>query len=246
MWPTTRALFSLVGIDPAARCLDLGCGGGDVSIELAGLVPDGSVVGTDLDDIKIELARAEASRASVRNVSFRVEDVTEPCSDGELFDLVYTRFVLTHLPDPSQALLNIYDRLTPGGVLIAEDCDFRGGLCYPDSAAFSRFIELYTKAVQSRGGDPNIGPRLPTLLREAGFNDLSPVNVVYPADLSGEVKLMAPLTLEAMADAVLAANLVDEDELNQIVDELFAFANRDDTVLSPCRIVQVWGRRSHT
>jgi len=241
MWPTTEALFSRVGIDRAARCLDLGCGGGDVSVALAALAPDGFVVGSDVDETKLELARSEAASAGLRNVEYRVEDVMEPATDDEIFDVVYVRFLLTHLPDPAKALRNISARLAPAGVLIVEDIDFTGNFCHPHSAAFWRYVELYTKAVQARGCDPNIGPRLPALLLDEGLHDVG-VNVVQPAGLSGEVKLLCPLTLEAIADAVLAADLVSVDELNQTVDDLYAFANEQSTLLSVPRIVQSWGR----
>ena len=48
MWPTTNALLDRIGIAPDARCLDLGCGGGDVTVLLAARVPDGVVVGRRL------------------------------------------------------------------------------------------------------------------------------------------------------------------------------------------------------
>jgi SAM-dependent methyltransferase len=241
MWPTTSTLFSRVGIEPSARCLDLGCGGGDVTVALARLVPDGSVVGTDLDATKLELARAEAVTAGAGNVEFRLDDVMEAPTVDEQFDLVYARFLLTHLVHPAQALSNILTRLAPGGVLLVEDIDFTGHFCHPDSSAFRRYVELYTKAVQARGGDPNIGPRLPGLLRGAGLDDVD-MNVVQPAGFSGEVKLISPITLEAIADAVLSADLATADELNQTVDELYAFANADETLLSLPRVVQAWGR----
>lgn len=241
MWPTTQALFSRIGIDRAARCLDLGCGGGDVSLALAALAPDGVVVGSDVDETKLELARSEAMAAGLRNVEYRVEDVMKPATDHAVFDVIYIRFLLTHLPDPAKALRNICARLAPDGVLIVEDVDFRGHFCYPHSDAFSRYVELYTKAVQARGCDPNIGPRLPSLLVGAGLRDVG-VNVVQPAGVAGEVKLLCPLTLEAIADAVLAADLASLDELNQTVDDLYAFANAESTLLSVPRIVQSWGR----
>ena len=85
----------------------------------------------------------------------------DPAPGRELFDVVYGRFLLTHLPDPAAALANMRERLVPGGVLVVEDIDCTGHFCEPDSPAFRRFVELYTRTVQSRGGDPNIGPRLP-------------------------------------------------------------------------------------
>jgi SAM-dependent methyltransferase len=240
MSPTTDDLFARVGIAPTARCLDVGCGGGDVTLALARRARDGAVVGIDVDETKIDLARAEAADAGVDNVEFRLQDVTDRALDGELFDVVYARFLLTHLPDPAAALANMRGRLVLGGVLIAEDIDFTGHFCEPHSAAFWRYVELYTKAVQNRGCDPNIGPRLPGLLRDAGFDRID-VKVVQPAGISGEVKLISPITLEAIADAVLAAGLADPGELGEVVDDLYAFAGEDGTFMSIPRMVQAWG-----
>ena len=124
---------------------------------------------------------------------------------------------------------------------MVEDIDFTGHFCHPHSQAFWRYVDLYTKAVQARGCDPNIGPRLPGLLCDAGLDNVD-MNVVQPAGRSGEVKLLSPLTLEAIADAVLAEKLATVDELNRTVDELYTFASQDSSVMSIPRVVQAWGR----
>jgi SAM-dependent methyltransferase len=243
MWPTTSALFSRVGIPSTARCLDAGCGGGDVTAALARLASEGFAVGVDLDETKLALARSEATDAGIDNIEFRAHDVMSGGLEGERFDVVYVRFLLTHLPEPAEAVSKLCAGLAPGGLLLVEDIDFTGHFCDPESPAFWRYVDLYTRAVQRRGCDPNIGPRLPGLLRHAGLGDLG-MNVVQPAGWSGEVKLIGPITLEAIADAVLAAELTTTDELNATVDELYAFANADGTLLSLPRVVQAWGRRS--
>jgi predicted O-methyltransferase YrrM len=244
MWPTTEQLFARVGVPGTARCLDLGCGGGDVAMALARMVGSGSVVGTDLDEAKLEIARGEAGAAGLHNVEFRRADVMEPAGDDG-YDLVYVRFVLTHLTDPAGAVANAVSRLAPGGALVVEDIDFTAHFCHPDSPAFWRYVDWYSRAVEARGADPNIGPRLPGLLAGAGLVDVG-VNVVQPAATSGEMKLIGPVTLEAIADAVLAAALATPQELEQTVDELYAFAQEDGTLLSLPRIVQAWGWRSPT
>ena len=62
MRPSTLALLARVGVRPGMHCLDVGCGGGDVTADLARLVGgEGRVVGFDLDEVKLEIARAEAS-----------------------------------------------------------------------------------------------------------------------------------------------------------------------------------------
>jgi SAM-dependent methyltransferase len=243
LWPTTKALFEKVGVPKTARCLDVGCGGGDVTRELARLAPNGHVTGIDLDAAKLELAQRETATAGVANVTYRREDLLQPMGDAERYDLIYVRFVLSHLPDPGAALAALCARLAPGGVIVVEDTDFSGHFCHPDSAAFRRYLQLYAAAVTSRGGDPDIGPRLPALLGAACLTEVG-MNVVQPAGISGEAKLIGPITLEAIADSVLAAGLATPEELNRTVDALYAFAAADGTLLSLPRIVQAWGRRS--
>jgi SAM-dependent methyltransferase len=185
MWPTTRELLARVGVAKDARCLDVGCGGGDVTIPLARLAPRGRVVATDIDEVKLELARDEARAAGVENVEFRLEDVTKPPRRAEWFDLVYARFLLTHLADPAESVARLVTRLQPGGVLVVEDIDCSGHFGHPDSAAFRRYVELYTGAARARGGDPEIGPKLPGLLARAGLDGLG-MNVVQPAGFDGD------------------------------------------------------------
>jgi SAM-dependent methyltransferase len=248
MWPTTAALLDEVGVAPDARCLDMGCGGGDVTVQLARRVPQGHVVGADLDPVKLQAATAEAADAGITNVSYRSLDVTAAPGAGgtdaeDPFDLIYVRFVLTHLPDPERAVAGLRDRLAPGGVLVAEDIDFRGHFCHPPLPAFDRYVELYRAAARARGCDPDIGPRLPGFLHDAGLEDRR-MRVVQPAGFEGEVKQVASLTLEATADAIVSGGLSTADEIAGLVDELDAFARADGTVMSLPRVVQVWGRRA--
>ncbi len=215
MWPTTEALFRRVGIRRDAICLDVGCGGGDVTVELRRLAADGAATGIDVDEDQLDRARAEASAAGLLDIEFRYEDVTQPAPAGELarYDVVYVRFVLTHLTDPAAAIGHLAARLVPGGVLIVEDLDVRGHFCYPECAAFDRYVDLFSRTARARGVDPDIGPRLPFLLRDAGLQHTS-MKVVQPAGFEGEVKLLAPITLEAIGDSVVEAGLATEREID--------------------------------
>jgi hypothetical protein len=174
-------------------------------------------------------------------VEFQHSDIFENNLAPE-FDVVYARFLLTHLRRPAEALARLLGALCPGGVVIVEDIDFTGHFCYPPSMDFSRYVELYTQVVRRRGGDPHIGPRVPELLLDSGFERVQ-MHVVQPAGLDGEVKLIVPLTMENIMDAVLAEELASKDEGVQVIEELYAFAHNPRTVLSLPRIVQAWGYR---
>ena len=115
---------------------------------------------TDIDEIKLRLARQEADRNQLTNLEFlQFAHILE--EELENFDFVHARFVLTHLANPQKVLEKVRQALNPGGVLAVEDVDFRGHFCHPEHPAFSRYVDLYSKAAQRRGADPNIGPRLP-------------------------------------------------------------------------------------
>ncbi len=241
MGPPTRALLAEAGVPAGASCLDAGCGGGDVAFELARLTgASGRVLGVDRDGTKIALAREESRQLGLVHAAFEVADVTawEP---AESFDVVYARFLLTHLRDPAGALATLRRHVRPGGVLIVEDIDFRGHFAEPECSALHRYVAYYTAAVQRRGADPNIGPRLPALLRDAGFDDVR-LRVHQPVAMQGGIKLLSCVTLESIADAVLADGIATEDELRTTLEELHAVARDTRTVLGGPRIFQVWGR----
>ena len=78
MGPSTRALLAEVGIPPASTCLDVGCGGGDVTFELARAVgPSGRVLEVDRDQTKLDIAKREAALES-----FNRGDIQPDLSDG--------------------------------------------------------------------------------------------------------------------------------------------------------------------
>jgi SAM-dependent methyltransferase len=244
MHPTTLQLLARADVSEGMSCLDVGCGGGDVTLDLASLVGEkGRVVGTDIDETKLDMARSEAAERGFSNADFQLADANN-ANIGAEYDVVYSRFLLTHLPDPAPALSRMFAALRPGGVLIIEDIDCTGSFCHPQNVAYDRYVTLYSETVLRRGADPNIGPRLPGMLDAAGCEDIE-VNVVQPAGFSGDVKLVAALTMENIADAVIGEGLADRAGVDAVVKELYDLGRDSATFMSVPRIVQTWGLRPH-
>jgi SAM-dependent methyltransferase len=241
MQPTTLALLQRAGVRSGMTCLDVGSGGGDLAFDLAKLVgPSGRVVGADIDTTKLEIARRQAAEQGLTNVEFVFDDITHDHPRGPV-DVLHARFVLTHLADPARALSHMRAAVRPGGTIVLQDIDFRGHFSYPESAALWRYVDAYTRVVQQRGGDPNIGPRLPSLLAAAGFHDVR-VNVVQPVAVDGEAKLITPITMQNIADAVLADGLMTRAEIDALSQELYDFAHTPGTLGGVPRIVEAWAR----
>lgn len=240
MQPVTAALLDRVGVAKGISCLDVGCGGGQVTCELARRVGrQGKVLGLDIDETKLSLARYEAGKQGLSNAEFRAADIRAARGSHE-YDLLYSRFLLTHLQEPGRVVDQMCSYLRPGGAMVLEDVDFSGYFTYPPSPSFRRFHQLYTAALRRRGGDPDIGPRLPMLLASAGFENVQ-IHVAQPMGFQGEVKLINPITMENIADAVLEEGLASQGEIDYVVRQLYEIADMPNTIAGMPRVVQAWG-----
>lgn len=238
--PTTQDFFARSGLTTGLEGVDLGCGGGAVTLDLGEFVGQtGCVIGIDKDAEKIAFARLEAKKRGLEQVYYQQADILDSSVLPQGQDFVYARFLLTHLPDPASTIVAMYNMLKPGGCILLEDIDFAGHFCYPACAAFDAYVALYSNAVRRQGADPNIGPRLPALVQAAGFHGLN-LKVVQPVFQRGEAKQMASLTLENIADTLVREQLALPETIAAHLNELRAFEQEEGSLLSLPRIFQVW------
>jgi SAM-dependent methyltransferase len=240
--PTTSALFDRVGLGLGMRCLDLGCGGGDVTLVMARRVgPKSHVVGVDLDDGELDVAREAAVEEGLTNVTFRAMNIHD-WSEPDTYDLVYCRNVLQHLTDPVEVLRTMWAAVRPGGVLVAEDADFEGSFCHPPNAGHRFWLERYQRVLAAHGGDPLSGRKLFERFLAAGVPapDLA---VVQRVDNEGEGKTMPYLTIEATAESMVAAGVASADEVTAALASLRPYLADTSSVVGTPRMFQAWARR---
>jgi ubiquinone/menaquinone biosynthesis C-methylase UbiE len=239
---TTLELFELAGLRPGMRCVDLGCGGGDVTLDMAALAgPAGRVVGIDVDPAKLEFAREAARERGLANVAFEAADVNQWAGPGE-YDLVYCRFLLQHLARPVDLLRRMWDATRAGGVLAVEDADLEGLFCDPDNPGFSFYLRMYVEVLTRNGGDPGCARRLARYFRETGI-PAPAMRLLQGVSADGDAKAMPLLTLEAIADSIVSSRLASAAQVTAAIENLRAFTTRPDTLISDPRIFQVWARR---
>ena len=242
MAPFTHPFVLSAEIQPHWHCLDLGCGGGQVTSLIAQqLRPEGSVLGIDLDADNLTHARKLAQWFSLPQATFKQMDVHAIEEQGH-YNLIYTRFLLSHLSTAPELLGKVRKALTPGGQLLIEDTHFSGHFCHPSCPAFDEYVNLYKQLLQKRNADANIGPRLAELLEAAGFQDIE-VQVVQPVHKCGQSKLMAEITLSGIAAALEEEGITSEDQIEELLEELRSFRERNDTMMSMPRIFQVRARK---
>jgi ubiquinone/menaquinone biosynthesis C-methylase UbiE len=239
---STETLLRAVGVGPGMRCLDVGCGAGDVTMLLASMVgPAGSVVGSDADRVQLDLVEQEVERLGVTTVALVHQDVMDLEASGE-YDVVYSRFLLQHLVDPVEALRQMWRAVRPGGVLVAEDAVFLAEFCEPPHPGFDFWQYAYQETLRRHGGDPLSGRRLHSRFREAGIPDpqLELVQHVY---LSGEGKLMPYLTIARTAPRIVSSGVATQSEVDAALAQLADLANDTTSAVSSPRLFQCWVRK---
>ncbi|KAJ9216557.1 hypothetical protein DTO166G4_1773 [Paecilomyces variotii] len=169
-WRTVKnsAAYLLPYLRPNMAILDVGCGPGTLTTDLARHVPDGHVTGIETTDAPLGEARKFAEQAGVKNVSFTEGDVLnlENYKD-ETFDVVHAHQVLQHVPDPVKALSEMRRVTKKGGIVAArESADMTW---YPRLKGLDDFFDVYMKVAKAKGGNPNPGSYIHVWAQEAGF-----------------------------------------------------------------------------
>jgi SAM-dependent methyltransferase len=155
-----RELYRQLGLGRYGRVLEVGCGSGAITAELAARVP--RAVGVDVRVEALGAARARESGAS-----FVAADAARLPFRAGAFDAVVTAFSLVWIANRG-AFLREADRvLDAEGVFVAlAEPDYEGIVEYPEAASTR---ELVVGAVEGWGGDPACGRKLPALLSRAAF-----------------------------------------------------------------------------
>jgi ubiquinone/menaquinone biosynthesis C-methylase UbiE len=217
------------------RVIDFGCGQGSLSLGFAPLVAPGEVVGIDIAAASIEQARAQAAELEIINVSFRVADIHDAQLTDETFDVAHFSGVLAYQRDPLEALRVAHRVLRPGGLIAARDPqksgDWHAG---PHREAMTLFNGLVIEdAFKSVGGDPFIGRRLGTLLRDAGFErlDVTPAYALTFSNARGLAAwVLARLGDAAFSERVVRRGWISAEQLADLSKSIKAWGESDTSV----------------
>ena len=224
------------------RCLDVGCGGGAVSLELASRVGSGGeVVGVDMDGVKLDLARQVAVQRGVPNVEFRAANVYDLAQPAR-YDLVYRRMLLQHLGRPVDVLTRMWAAVAPGGAIVVEDADFPASFCEPPNQGLDVWLRAYCEVLERRRGDPAIGRKLFSYFAAAGIAGAR-VELVQRVDVAGAAKRVIHSTLEATGDAIVAEGIATTDQVAAALVDLDQATRDPATIIALPWTFQVWARR---
>ena len=215
--------YLLPHLAPGLRLLDVGCGPGTITADLARLVAPGAVVAIDAAAGILGEARATAAARGVDNVAFDQADVLAlPYPDGH-FDVVHAHQVLQHLPDPVAALREMRRVCRPGGVVAAREGDYGGFVWTPPDPVLDRWRDLYLSVARANGGEPLGGRFLLPWARQAGYGEIAASASTWVYATPDERRWWGGswadrATRSTFAETALAHGLATDDELATIAD----------------------------
>ncbi|MEV5972472.1 methyltransferase domain-containing protein [Streptomyces sp. NPDC051921] len=234
-WRTVRnsAAYLIPALRAGLDVLDVGCGPGTITADLAARVAPGRVTAVDTAEDVLVQARAAAAEQGVDNVEFAVADVHALDFPDDSFDVVHAHQVLQHVGDPVQALREMRRVCRPGGVVAARDSDYGAFTWFPAQPGLERWQDLYRRVARSNGGEPDAGRRLLSWAHEAGFTDVTASAGVWSFAGGDQRAWWSGLWADRTTESVYARLAVEgghatHEELTGIADAWRAWGEEPD------------------
>jgi ubiquinone/menaquinone biosynthesis C-methylase UbiE len=181
--PFTEKFFTMAGIGPGMRVLEVGSGMGDVALLVAEIVgPGGRVLGVDRDATGLENARERTLQEGCSSwVSFQASNLDE-FNTADQFDAIVGRYILLYQHDPGATIRHLLKFLKPGGIVVFHELDFtHPHSSDPPCAFWDEIYALLSEAFRRAGNPPDYGRRMAKAFLEAGL----PFPTVLAESLAG-------------------------------------------------------------
>jgi ubiquinone/menaquinone biosynthesis C-methylase UbiE len=234
-WRTAEnsAGYALGRVRPGVSVLDVGCGPGTITADLAALAAPGQVIAVDSSAEVLAAAGQVAAERGLTNVSFEVADVNALRFADDSFDVVHAHQVLQHVGDPVQALREMRRVCRSGGVVAVRDVDFAAMTWYPEVPVMQEWLSLYHRVARAGGGEPDAGRRLLSWARQAGFREITCTAATWcfatPEERAWWGGLWADRTVSSdFAGLALSGGHATEQELQRVSAAWRDWAAADD------------------
>ncbi len=216
-----------------SKVLEAGCGVGSQTRIIAPKNPTCEFTSIDLSEKSINNAKETIKSLGISNVLFKVDDIMNLSFLPETFDHVFVCFVLEHLSNPVQALLNLKQLIKPGGSITIIEGDHGSTFFHPNSIYAHKAIECQVELQKRHGGNASIGREIYPLLAKAGFSSInvSP-RMVYvdsgkPELVEGFIKNTFTAMIKGVEKEALENSLITKEDFKKGIEDLYRTTQND-------------------
>ncbi len=231
--------------------LDAGCGTGVMTRELARLFGnDSRVIAFDISQEQLDLAGDYRADADVEDrITFLQADLTDldasPKLAGKRFDLIYTRFTITHTADPDEALGKLIEKLKPGGHIVCEDMlGYDGIFGCPRDPAMDDFIAYAKLIPRIAGVEFLVGRRLPQMFDQQGLEILAAASRQPLLREREDMRFWTMHYDKVFIQNCVNSGVVTKEKLERIIGALNDYIDNRCILMSWAQFLQICGRKT--
>ncbi len=234
--PTALACWQRAGITRGSQILDIGCGPGFATIDLAEIVGDkGRVTAVERSARFVEATERACATKGFKNVDVHNLDLmTEPLP-VQGFDAAWIRWVACFVSNPAKLVSSIASALRPGGVAVFHEyIDYSTWKLAPPSPFVEEFVQHVMQSWRQTGGEPDIARSLPSMLSESGFAIRETRPHVFCTRPSDYIWQWPAAFLDINLNRLLELGLVDDDWVSSVRQAMVrAEANPESLMVTP-------------
>jgi SAM-dependent methyltransferase len=227
--------------------LDLGCGTGGITRQIARTVHPGRVLGLDASATQLSFAVKQAAAEGVTNLDFVQGDAGNPHLPAGAFDVVVSHTLLMYLRDPIHALMRQREIVRPGGLVVAlSEGDWGTMAAHPQAGALDYAVGALLAQIRLGGGDPEIGRKLSSLFCTAGFQDVHIAEAATGATVISGAELVQGAWLTPLLGVLRQAarlGLIDIGAIEEITAGIHRWSEQPGALLIWPRTVRAKARR---
>jgi SAM-dependent methyltransferase len=237
-------LFDQLDLPPGDRVIELGCGPrGCLDLLAERVGPQGSVVGLELNEEAVQLARQFVLDRHLGNVEVLQGDAHATGLPRASFDLATARLVLVNVPQPEQIVAEMVALVRPSGMVALHEADYVSLLCDPPHPAWSRLMQALETYAEMNGIDLFIGRRVPRMLRNAGLVEVQTHPLIYLHPAGHWRRMILWQFVQNLRDRLIAQGVLAAAELDDLSAALQRHLEDPNTLVMSHLYVQVWGRK---